>query len=38
MVPAEEIKASLETRKVIDRLTSSAVAVAPKAPEAKTEE
>ncbi len=38
MVPAEEIKASLETRKVIDLLTSSAVAVAPKAPEAKTEE
>ena len=37
MVPAEEIKASLETRKVIDLLTSSAVAVAPKAPEAKTE-
>ena len=38
MVPAEEIKASLETRKVIDLLTSSAVAVAPKAPEAKAEE
>lgn len=38
MVPAEEIKASLETRKVIDLLTSSAVAVAPKATEAKTEE
>ena len=38
MVPAEEIKASLETRKVIDLLTSSAVAVAPKDPEAKTEE
>lgn len=38
MVPAEEIKASLETRKVIDLLTSSAVAVAPRAPEAKTEE
>ena len=38
MVPAEEIKASLETRKVIGLLTSSAVAVAPKAPEAKTEE
>ena len=38
MVPAEEIKASLETRKVIDLLTSTAVAVAPKAPEAKTEE
>ncbi|HIQ77501.1 MAG TPA: trigger factor [Candidatus Faecousia excrementipullorum] len=38
MVPAEEIKASLETRKVIDLLTSSAMAVAPKAPEAKTEE
>ena len=38
MVPAEEIKASLETRKVIDLLTSSAVAVAPKAPEAKTAE
>ena len=38
MVPVEEIKASLETRKVIDLLTSSAVAVAPKAPEAKTEE
>lgn len=38
MVPAEEIKASLETRKVIDLLASSAVAVAPKAPEAKTEE
>lgn len=38
MVSAEEIKASLETRKVIDLLTSSAVAVAPKAPEAKTEE
>ena len=38
MVPAEEIKASLETRKVIDLLSSSAVAVAPKAPEAKTEE
>ena len=38
MVPAEEIKASLEPRKVIDLLTSSAVAVAPKAPEAKTEE
>ena len=38
MVPAEEIKASLETRKVIDLLTSSAVVVAPKATEAKTEE
>lgn len=38
MVPAEEIKASLETRKVIGLLTSSAVAVSPKAPEAKTEE
>ena len=35
MVPAEEIKASLETRKVVSLIVESAVAVAPKA---KTEE
>ena len=31
MVPAEEIKASLENRKVIALIVDSAVAVAPKA-------
>ena len=37
MVPAEEIKASLETRKAVKVIVNSAVAVAPKAEE-KTEE
>ena len=31
MVPAEEVKASLESRKVIKTIVDSAVAVAPKA-------
>ena len=38
MVPAEEIKASLKTRKAVKVIVESAVAVAPKAEEVKTEE
>ncbi len=38
MIPTEEIKASLETRKAVKVLTDNAVAVAPKAQETKTEE
>ena len=38
MVPAEEIKASLETRKAVAVIVDSAVAVAPKAAEAAVEE
>ena len=38
MVPAEEIKASLENRKAVKVITDSAVAVAPNAEEAATEE
>ena len=38
MVPAEELKTSLETRKAVKVVVDSAVAVAPKKEEAKTEE
>ena len=38
MVPAEEIKTSLETRKAVKVIVDSAVAVAPKAKESATEE
>jgi len=38
MVPAEEIKANLETRKAVKVIVDSAVAVAPKAEEAASEE
>ena len=38
MVPAEEIKVSLETRKAVKVIVDSAVAVAPKQEEAKEEE
>lgn len=38
MVPAEEIKTSLETRKAVKVVVDSAVAIAPKKEEAKTEE
>jgi len=38
MVPAEEIKTSLETRKAVKVIVDSAVAVAPKAEEAASEE
>ena len=38
MVPAEEIKTSLETRKAVKAIVDSAVAVAPKAKEEATEE
>ena len=38
MVPAEEIKTSLETRKAVKAIVDSAVAVAPKAKEEVTEE
>ena len=38
MVPAEEIKSSLETRKAVKVIVDSAVAVAPKAEEAASEE
>ena len=38
MVPVEEIKTSLETRKAVKVIVDSAVAVAPKAAEAATEE
>ena len=38
MVPAEEIKASLETRKAVKVIVDAAVAVAPKQEEAKEEE
>jgi len=38
MVPAEEIKASLETRKAVAVIVDSAVAVAPKVAEAAVEE
>ena len=38
MVPAEEIKASIENRKAVKVITDSAVAVAPKKEEPATEE
>ena len=38
MVPAEEVKTSLETRKAVKVIVDSAVAVAPKAKEEATEE
>ena len=38
MVPEEELKTSLETRKAVKVIVDAAVAVAPKAEEAKTEE
>ena len=38
MVPAEEVKTSLETRKAVKLIVDAAVAVAPKAAEEKTEE
>ena len=38
MVPAEEIKASLENRKAVKIIVDAAVAVAPKAEEKKEEE
>ena len=38
MVPAEEIKSNLETRKAVKIIVDAAVAVAPKAKEEATEE
>ena len=38
MVPADEIKTSLETRKAVKVIVDAAVAVAPKAEEAASEE
>ncbi len=38
MVPAEEIKTSLETRKAVSVIVDSAIAVAPKAEDSKSEE
>ena len=38
MVPADEIKASLETRKAVKVIVDSAIAVAPKKEEASSEE